>query len=512
MRVLLINPGYEQNFWSFERTLRRLGKKVAEPPLGLITLAALLPSSWEFRLVEEFAGPVSEHDLAWAQVVMVTGISSQYQYMLANLRGAANAGKITVAGGPLAFHIPQEMLAAGAQVVVKGEAEPLAGELVEALRQRRQGLILETSQRPGLTTSPLPRYDLLDLSQYLEMAVQFSRGCPFNCDFCDITLRLGRRVRCKPPEQFIAELQALYDLGWRRSIFVVDDNFIGDRQQARGLLLALIPWMRQHGYPFDLITQTSLNLAQEPELMDLMAQAGFYRVFLGVETTDSSSLARAGKRQNLDLDLDQACQAITRAGFLIIAACVLGFDQEQPGAGQRFLDFIRRNHIPDVFASLLHALPGTALHQRLSSQDRLLSMGWEQNLSGQSGLCNFIPTRPQPELARELAHLFAAAYERREYIERLADSLATMPPWPAEQARQRPHLREVWAVLATVLQTDLFHPQRWRFWRQVGRGLFRFPSRMRLFWTGCLLVEHYREYAGKIGHELERRLAPGQGR
>jgi radical SAM superfamily enzyme YgiQ (UPF0313 family) len=342
---------------------------------------------------------------------------------------------------------------------------------------------------------------------YLDMAVQFSRGCPFECDFCDITLMLGRRVRAKTPGQFLAELQALYDLGWRRNVFVVDDNFIGDRQRARQLLLALVPWMRERGFPFDFMTQTSLNLAKEPELMALMVQAGFNRVFLGVETTDRRSLASVGKRQNLAVDLDQACGAIAGAGLMVMAACILGFDNEEAGAGQRFVDFARRNHIPDVFATLLHAVPGTALYARLSREGRVGPMEWEKTMGSQTSLCNFTPTRPQAALVKEIIGLFETLYEHRAYIERLADHLAGMPPLPAAQSRRRPHPREVMAVASVVLKTGLLKPQRWRFWRQVFRGLSRFPSRMRQFWAGCLLAEHNQEYLESIRGGLLRRLA-----
>lgn len=507
MRVLLINPGYQQNFWSFEGLLRRLGKKVAMPPLGLITLAALLPRSWEFRLVEEFARPLQAEDIAWSEVVMVTGMVTQYQGLLANLDRASRAGKLVVAGGPLAFHIPQDLLAAGAQVVVKGEVEPVVADLIQALDQRARGLIMEGQNKPGLRDLPVPRYDLLNLDDYMDMSIQFSRGCPFNCEFCDITLMFGRRVRCKSPGQVLAELQTLYDLGWRRNILVVDDNFIGDPKAAHQLLTSLVPWMRQRGYPFEFMTQVSLNLAREPDLMRLMVEAGFNRVFLGVETTDRASLAAAGKHQNLALDLDQACQAINRAGLMIMAACILGFDHEEPGAGRRFTQFVRRNRIPDVFATLLQAINGTGLFQRLQREGRMGPIDWEQGLGSQTCLSNFATTRPAAELAHELITLFADLYEPREYIERLADHLAAMPPLHPAQARRRPRLLEIRAVLGALLRLGFLLGQRRRFWRQVARGLRHFPSRMRQLWAGCLLLEHNLEYLGTIRRELLSKLA-----
>jgi len=272
-----------------------------------------------------------------------------------------------------------------------------------AIAQGQAEGTFRAAEKPDVTTSPIPRFDLLKRDQYLMMAIQFSRGCPFNCEFCDIISLYGRKPRTKEPSQTLAELQSLYDLGWRGSIFVVDDNFIGNQRNVKRFLRELIPWMEARNYPFTFLTEASVNLAEDAELLDLMARAGFYGVFLGIETPDQDSLQVTRKQQNMRNPLVEACRTINEAGLLIYAGFILGFDGEQPGAGDRIRAFVETTHIPQPMLGVLQALPNTALWQRLEREDRLLQDQGVTEVGDQNCLMNFTPTRPLVEIAREYA-------------------------------------------------------------------------------------------------------------
>jgi radical SAM superfamily enzyme YgiQ (UPF0313 family) len=407
----------------------------------------------------------------------------------------------------MAFHIPEEVLQAGADIVVKGEAETVADRLVEALEARESGIVIQGSVRPDLTGSPVPRYDLLDLTAYVDMAVQFSRGCPFQCEFCDITLMYGREVRTKSPEQILGELQAMYDYGWRRAVFFVDDNFIGNPSRAKALLRKLIPWMEERGHPFDFTTQASVNLAADPELLDLMVRAGFWKVFLGIETLDRESLKDAKKFQNAAVDLDKACEKINRAGLQIIAGCILGFDNELPGADQRLIDFATRNQIPEMFVTLLQAGPQTDLWVRLEKEGRLLFTGFSDNLGSQTGLINFLPTRPRAEIANEFIRLYDVLYDPEFYLKRSYECMARMESKPPHKSFSPPYLSELRAVLITLFRQGVLYPSRFTFWKYFIRGLTKFPLRFRYFLSACVVAEHYYEFRHTIKEELEAQMA-----
>jgi len=506
MRVLLANPGYAQTFWSLNKVLKRLGKKVLAPPLGLLTLAALLPKEWDLRLVELTARPLTENDWAWCDAIFVTGMGVQYSGIIETIREGRRRGKTVVVGGPWVFHWPQEALSAGADIVVKGEGELAVTPLLKALAGGDSGIVIEATERPDLAQSRVPRYDLLDMDLYVEMDVQFSRGCPFQCEFCDITLMYGRKVRTKTPRQILAELQTLYDLGWRRFVFIVDDNFIGDPLRTKELLRELVPWMHQRGHPFDFATQASVNLAADAEMLDLMAQAGFYRVFLGIESPDEESLRSTKKYQNVAADLDQVCEKITRAGMQIIAGCIVGFDNESPGVDQRLLDFAERNHIPEMFVSMLQVGPGTQLYLRLEREGRLLSRAFDDNLGSQTGLINFVPSRPLEQIVEEFIHLQEVLYEPGYFLERIFKHFSMMKPPPFKKGFQPPYWRELWATMIIFFRQGVLYPSRWKFWKCILMGLVRFPRRLPHFVTGCIMAEHYFDYVRTIREKLQEQM------
>ncbi|MFH0823145.1 MAG: B12-binding domain-containing radical SAM protein [Pseudomonadota bacterium] len=505
MRVLLANPRYPQTFWSFENVLKMIGKKILLPPLGLLTVAALLPRDWDFILRDLPAQDISDEDWGASDVVMISGMVTQYSGIVELIREGKRRGKTVVVGGPLAFHIPQDMLGFGADIVVAGEMEQGAHLLVEALESGRKGLVINPP-RPDMKECVPPRYDLLDLDLYEGMAVQFSRGCPFRCEFCDITLMNGRSVRTKSPQQVLDELDILYKLGWRRGIFFVDDNFIGKPLKAKALLKRLIPWMDQRGHPFEFCTQASVNLAADPDMLDLLVRAGFFRVFMGIETPDRETLRNAKKLQNASTDLDKACRTVNRAGLQVVAGCIIGFDNEAQGADQRLIDFADRNHIPELFVTLLHAGPGTEIWNRLEADGRLLSNGPDDSFGSQTGLMNFVPTRPTSQIVGEFINVYDVLYERNAYLKRAFDHLSRMIPPPTIKSIRTPSFPEILGVIKTILRQGVLYPSRWTFWKSLIGGMFLFPKRMHRFFAYCMALEHYYAYRETIKNRLTAKL------
>ena len=506
MNILLVNPSCPQTIFSFEKILSMLNKKALLPPLGLVTIAALLPHSWNLKLVDNDVREISADEWNWCDCIFITGMIVQIDGILRTLREGKYRNKMVVVGGPYAYHFPEYVLNEGADIVVRGEAENIISSLVNAIRDQMSGIILQADKKPDLVESPVPQYDLLDLSQYVDMAFQFSRGCPFNCEFCDITLMHGKKVRTKRPYQILHELQCLYEAGWRRSIFIVDDNFIGDSSKARDLLENLIPWMEKRKYPFDFYTQVSVNLASKPELLHLMCRAGFHRVFLGIETDDRQALKNAHKYQNLSLDLGKACQTITRAGLQIVAGFIVGIDHEKRNADQRIIDFATRNSIPESFASLLHAFPGSRLWERLEGEGRLLPYKCNESMGMQTSMVNFVPTRDVREIVEEFINIYDVLYQPESYLERLYGHFRNMKTRHVKKGFFPPYIPELKAVAHTLFKLGVLSPCRWKFWKYLVMALLKFPRRLRYYVASCVFAGHFFEYRETIQSQLRVEL------
>jgi radical SAM superfamily enzyme YgiQ (UPF0313 family) len=508
MRVLLLYPLFPKSFWSFDKVLELIGRKVSLPPLSLVTVAAILPQTWEFRVVDRNVDYESEADWYWADLVIISGMIVQKDDMLFLIESAKRRGKRVAVGGPYVTSVPEFAQEAGADFLVLDEGEITLPLFIEALeRGETSGIFRANGDKPDVTNTPVPRFDLLDLNAYSDMSVQFSRGCPYQCEFCDIIVLYGRKPRTKTPAQLLAELQALYDLGWRRSVFVVDDNFIGNKRNAKVMLRELAPWMAEHDYPFSFSTEASVDLAQDQELLDLMIAANFSAVFLGIETPDTDSLSLTQKFQNTRTSLIESVKIINQAGLRVMAGFIIGFDGEKSGAGDRITDFVEATAIPQALFGMLQALPGTALWHRLEKEGRLQT---EQTaVSGkQTTLMNFTPTRPLEEIAREFVTCFQQLYEADRYLARVYRHYLTMKSIPHKKKHaQRLELVEVRALLIIFWRQGIKRTTRWQFWTQLYAILRKNPGVFEHYLTSCAHIEHFLEYRQIVQDEVEAELA-----
>jgi radical SAM superfamily enzyme YgiQ (UPF0313 family) len=505
MRVLLIYPIFPQSFWSFDGALKLLNRKAMLPPLGLITVAAILPQTWEFKLVDRNVRSVTEAEWEWADLVILSAMIVQKSDFLGQIREAKRCGKRVAVGGPYATALPEDARSAGADFLILDEGEITLPLFVEAIeRGETHGEIRANGERPDVTSTPIPRFELLDFEAYDNMSVQFSRGCPFQCEFCDIIVLYGRKPRTKSPEQLLAELDRLYELGWRRSIFMVDDNFIGNKRNVKLLLHTLKDWMKDHQYPFHLSTEASVDLAQDQELMDLMAECNFNGVFLGIETPDEASLSLTQKHQNTRNSLSDAVDAITRSGLRVMAGFIIGFDNEKSGAGDRIVRFVEQTTIPIALFSMLQVLPDTALWHRLKREGRLIDTD-TANIN-QTTLMNFVPTRPIEEIAREYVQGFYHLYDPVNYLDRTYRHFLKLGA-PRHRSRLRKISGKVLRAFAIICwRQGIVRETRWKFWHHLFSILRRNPGVWEHYISVCAINEHFVQYREEVRTKIEAQL------
>jgi radical SAM superfamily enzyme YgiQ (UPF0313 family) len=504
MRVLMIYPLFPKSLWSFEKVLELVDRKVLLPPLGLVTVAAILPQTWEYKLVDRNVRAVTEAEWAWADVVIMSAMIVQKEDLVAQIQEAKRRGKLVAVGGPFPTSVPEVSLEAGADFMILDEGEITLPLFVEAIeRGDRSGMFRSDGVKPDVTTTPVPRFDLLELDQYDSMSIQFSRGCPFQCEFCDIIVLYGRKPRTKTPEQLLAELDCLYNLGWRRSIFMVDDNFIGNKRNVKLLLRELKEWQKSHQYPFSITTEASIDLADDQELMDLMMECHFTAVFLGIETPDESSLAMTKKFQNTRSSLADAVERITRTGLRVMAGFIIGFDGEKSGAGDRIVRFAEQAAIPTTTFGMLQALPNTALWDRLEREGRLLAK--DANLN-QTTLMNFKPTRPIEEIAREYVEAFCAVYDPEKYLDRTYRHFLMLGAPRIQAPSQFPSLIDLKALAIVIWRQGFKRSTRWKFWHHLFSIIKNNPGQWDHYLTVCAHNEHFLDYREVVREEIEAQL------
>ncbi|MHB8066912.1 MAG: B12-binding domain-containing radical SAM protein [Desulfobaccales bacterium] len=517
MKALLLNPVIPPSFWSLRESLQVYGHKALAPPLGLITMAALLPPDWELRLADVNVRPLPPGLWDWADLAMITGMLAQREGVLALVREAKARGKTVVVGGPYATSLSEEVLGAGADFICRGEAENTMSFFLEALASGKKHGVFQLDSRPEMSDSPLPRFDLLRHEDYTVMSIQTSRGCPYDCEFCDVVHLYGRKPRYKKPDQVLAELTALYRLGWRREVFVSDDNFIGNRQHALTLLNALIPWMKSHGEPYSFWTQASVNLGQNQDLMDRMTAANFSVVFVGVESTDAASLDLSRKYHNLRNSPAESLENINKSGLSVIASFIIGFDGEEKGAGERICNFVEELHIPMVMVNLLQAVPQTSLWRRLKEEGRLLEGSTASDIASRG--MNFIPTRAVGEIMEEYLQVSEQLYDPSAYLRRAFQAILHMRPTrkamgqdekkdqsipntPPDSKQKAARIKGLTGLLKLIWRQGIRPPYRRQFWQQLMGVMQKNPSRKIRYLACCALGESLFAYRSLVRKNL----------
>ncbi len=486
MKILLVNPKTPDTFWSFSHAVKFISKKASDIPLGLITVAAMLPPQWQKRLVDMNVSELRDRDLLWADYVFLGGMNVQKESFLQVIKRCNLLGVKVVAGGPLATTEHESIL--GVDHFVLNEAEETLPLFLRDLEEGRPQPLYRTAEFPELSQTPMPQWDLLQMNKYASMAVQYSRGCPFDCDFCSITMLNGRRPRVKPAEQFIAELQSLYDRKWSGSVFIVDDNFIGNKSRLKNELLpALIRWSRDRRYPFAFTTEVSINLADDDELMGLMAEAGFHHLFIGIETPDDESLAECGKTQNRRRDLEAAVKTLQRRGFIVSGGFIVGFDSDSPSIFERQIRFIQSSGIVTAMVGLLSAPTGTKLFNRLKAENRLLAPMSGDNMDGSM---NFVPKMSYQQLLRGYRGILESIYSPASYYRRIRTFLREYRPAVGKGARLR--WNEILAFFRSLWKIGILERGRRHYWALLFSTLFRRPRQLPTAVTLAIYGFHFR--------------------
>src|SRR5437667_9858779 len=468
MKVLLLNPEFPDTYWSFRHALPFEGKRSAFPPLGLMTVSALLPKSWEKRLVDLNVRSLKSSDIEWADIVFATAMLVQKESLHDVVRRCKAKGKRVVLGGPYVTTTIEDL--PEADHIFLGEAETTLPQFVADLERGEAKQTYQAAERPPLSVTPVADFHLADLKRYSAMSVQYSRGCPFNCEFCDIIEIYGRVPRTKSNQQVLAEFDTLHQLGWRGTLFIVDDNFIGNKRNVKKLIPAIAEWQRKNGHPFSLVTEASVNLAEDDALLNSMRDAGFRRVFLGIETPVEASLKEAQKGQNTRRDLLESVKKIQNFGMEVMAGFIVGFDNDPEDIFDLQINFIRESVIPVAMVGLLTALPDTQLWRRLEREGRLMEIQ-EHTGSNTDCVLNFVPKMDASHLIEGYKSILRNIYSPREYYERSLDSLGRVTrdgrPQIGEGGLKREDITAFARIIFALGVRDSSRAEFWRFMRRV---------------------------------------------
>ncbi|MBN2060540.1 MAG: B12-binding domain-containing radical SAM protein [Deltaproteobacteria bacterium] len=484
MRALLIYPEFPDTFWSFKYALSFIRKKAAFPPLGLLTVAALLPDEFQKRFVDVNVDCLTDDDLAWAEMVFIGGMAVQRSSAKKIIARCKAKGLKVVAGGPLFTAEPEEF--GEVDHLVLDEAERTLPPFLEDLKNGDLKKIYRASGFCDLHNTPLPLWDLIDTKRYASMTIQFSRGCPFNCEFCNVTALFGHRPRIKTPRQIIAELNSIYDTGWRGSIFFVDDNFIGNKRYLKAQLLpALIEWRKdKKGCVF--YTEASINLADDPELLDLMVKAGFDSVFIGIESPDDACLTECHKTQNKNRDLLQSVKTIQKAGLQVMGGFIVGFDSDTHSIFQRQIDFIQQSGIVAAMVGILQAPPGTRLFDRLKRENRVVREFSGDNVDGTT---NILPKMGPDRLLEGYRSIMKQIYSPNNFYQRARNFLKEVK---APDITTPMDLQRLLAFFRSCFRLGLWGKERFHYWRLLLWTMLRKPRLVPLAVTLAIYGYHYR--------------------
>ncbi len=485
MNVLLIYPEFPDTFWSFKHALRFVRKRASLPPLGLLTVAAMLPTGWGRRLVDLNVQSLTQADLDWADMAFVSAMAVQRRYAEAAIARCKAAGLTVVAGGPLFTTEPDQFETVDHFVL--NEAELTLPPFLADLQAGNARRVYATTEHADLTRTPTPAWELANLKRYATMALQFSRGCPYNCDFCNVTVLLGHRPRLKTADQIVAELDRLYQLGWRESVFFVDDNLIGNKRVLKeSLLPALIKWRKgKVGMTFH--TEASINLADDEKLMSMMAAAGFNMVFIGIETPSEESLAECGKKHNRNRNLIEDVKRLQRHGLQVQGGFIIGFDNDTPSIFQRQIEFIQKSGIVTAMVGLLQAPMGTRLYQRLAAEGRVLGVTSGDNVDGTT---NIVPRMNLEVLHKGYEAVVRTIYAPANYYARVRTFLRE---YKAPRIAVPIDFEQVLALFRSILRLGIVGKERLEYWKLFFWTLFRRPRLFPLAITFTIYGYHFRQ-------------------
>jgi len=494
MKALLVYPNYPDTFWSFKHALKFIAKKAVHPPLGLLTIASMLPDTWEMRLRDMNVETLKDKDLEWGDYVFVSAMAVQKRAVQDLVFRCKRIGVKIVAGGPLftAAHEDFE----GIDHFVLNEAETTLPLFLADLEKGEAKPVYSSGQFPDVRQTPIPRWDLAPMRKYVSMNIQYSRGCPFNCEFCDITVLYGRKVRTKTKEQILRELERLYAIGWRGSVFFVDDNFIGNREKLkRDILPAMIEWMKKRKYPFTFSTEASINLADDESLMERMVEAGFDAVFVGIETPEEESLAECNKFQNKNRDLVDCVKKIQKSGLRVRGGFIVGFDHDSPSIFERQIELIQKSGIITAMVGILNAPRGTRLYRRLVQEGRLL-----EDISGDNTdfTTNIVPKMGLEKLNRGYRTVISGIYSPKPYYDRVKTFLKDYRPLKMSPVHLHPgnirlHFGYSGAFFKSIWSLGVRDRARGYYWKLLFWSLFRRPRAFPMAITYAIYGFHFRK-------------------
>lgn len=487
MNILLIYPEFPETFWSFKHALSFIRKKSANPPLGLITFAAMLPDEWSLKLIDTNIQPLTDEEIRWADYLAISAMTVQRKSVRDIIRRSHQLGKPVIAGGPLFTTEPEHF--SEVEHLVIDEAEMTLQPFLHDLENGSPHHIYTAEQHPELTSTPVPRWDLLNMKKYASMSVQYSRGCPYNCEFCNVTSLLGHRPRTKSAQQIIAELDALIQEGWSGNVFFVDDNLIGNKKALKNELLpALIKWRRDKP-TIRFYTEASINLADDHTLIDLMGKAGFNSVFIGIETPDVAGLAECNKKQNNNRDMVADVRKLQHAGIQVQGGFIVGFDSDTPSIFRRQIDFIQQSGIVTAMVGLLQAPPGTKLYERMKEANRLLGKMTGNNVGNTT---NILPKMGLETLRQGYQDMLNYIYKPKQYYKRVRTFLREYKPI---NLKSRLQLRDVGAFLLSIVRLGIIGKERLHYWYLFLWTLFRRPKSFPLAIQLAIYGYHFRKVA-----------------
>ncbi len=470
MNILLIYPEIPVTYWGFQHALKFISKKAAFPPLGLLTVAAILPDHFNKKLIDMNVKALKDRDIQWADYVFISAMVLQKDSVREVVRRCKNAGVKTVAGGPL-FTSEYELFD-DIDHLVLNEGELTIPEFIKDLEMGKPKHIYASAEWADLKATPIPDWDLIDAKKYASMNIQYSRGCPFNCEFCDITKLFGHKPRTKEKYQLLKELEAIYRLGWRGDVFFVDDNFISNKRKLiDDILPAVIEWMDEHHNPFRFLTEASINLVDDEHLMNMMVRAGFYSVFIGIETPDEKSLAECRKNQNKNRDLISSIKKIQQFGLEVQGGFIVGFDNDSPTIFGRMISFIQESGIATAMVGLLNAPKGTSLYKRLEREGRIKS---EFSGDNTNFTMNFLPKMDKNLLVKGYETIISTIYSPKYYYKRVRNFLKSYNP--SKLVKEEKSAANIMAFIKSIFRLGIIGKERGYYWGLLAWSIFRRPK------------------------------------